>query len=93
MAAFAAFADRPDWRLTRPNWSMFLLAARIAADSPDASVRWHAARAVAAHARSVPTGLRREARDLLSRFAGDISARVREAAREPSPDESPALGG
>lgn len=89
VAAFAAFADRSDWRLTRPNWSMFLLASRIAADSPDASVRRHAALAVATHARSVPSGLRREARNLLTRFEGDVSARVREAARGPSPDESP----
>jgi hypothetical protein len=80
-AAFSAFASRPDWKLSRANWAMFLLAVQFAADSPGANLRRHAALALAVHARGVPSGLRRDSADLLRRFANDISAVVRDAVR------------
>src|SRR5579883_490516 len=84
VTAFAAFADRLEWKLTRSNWKLFLLAVRSAADSPHINLRWHAALALTNRVDSVPSGLRRESATILARFETDVSFSVRKAVRRPS---------
>lgn len=77
IAAFAAFTERTEWRLTRPQWKLFLLAVRTTADLPHTNLRRHAAAAVSRLSGSVPSGLRRQASELMERFCSDPSAAVR----------------
>jgi HEAT repeat protein len=77
IAAFAAFTERVEWQLTRPQWKLFLLAVRTTADLPHANLRRHAAAAVSRRRGAVPSGLRRQASDLIDRFRSDPSAAVR----------------
>ena len=82
-AAFAAFADRKEWPLTRPMWKLFLLASRLASQSPDASLRRQAAFTLRERLTGVPTeATRSEAREILNGFAADVAYSVRQAARQ-----------
>jgi hypothetical protein len=81
VSAFAAVAERTEWEFTRPMWRLFLLATRLAGQSPDGTLRRHAAHALRVRLTTVPKGsLRREAEALLEMFATDIAFSVREAA-------------
>ena len=80
-AAFVAFAVRKEWTLTRPMWKMFLLAVRLASQSPDSNIRRHAALALQSRRGDAPTeSLRSDASDLIETFANDISWSVRQVA-------------
>ncbi len=80
-AAFAAFADRKEWSLTRPMWKLFLLASRLAGQSPDVNLRRHAAVALRERFPDAPTeSTRSEAKEILDAFAADVAYSVREAA-------------
>jgi hypothetical protein len=81
VAAFAAFADRKEWSLSRPMWKLFLLATRLASQSPDSNLRRHAALALRSRFAHAPTeSTRSEARAILSAFATDVAYSVREVA-------------
>lgn len=80
VAAFAAFAGRPEWSMTRPMWKLFLLAIRLASQSPDSNLRRHAALALRARLEAAPTeATRNEARAIMEVFSGDVAYSVREA--------------
>lgn len=80
IAAFAAFAERPEWSLTRPMWKLFLLAIRLASQSPDSNLRRHAALTLRARLEAVPTeATRNEARAIMDVFSGDVAYSVRGA--------------
>ena len=81
VSAFAAFAERKEWPLTRPMWKLFLLAVRLAGHSPNAKLRRHAAYALRELLGTTPTaGIRSEAQSLLDLFGKDVAHSVREAA-------------
>jgi hypothetical protein len=78
ISAFAAFADRKEWTLTRPMWKLFLLAIRLATQSPDSNLRRHAALALRERLVQVPTeSMRSEARTMQKAFAVDKAYSVR----------------
>lgn len=80
IAAFAAFAERTEWPLTRPMWKLFLLATRLASQSPNPNLRRHAALSLRARLGDAPTeGTRSEARAIMEVFSGDVAYSVREA--------------
>jgi hypothetical protein len=77
--AFKSFAARPEWKMTRPNWRLLLLAARSAADSPSTVLRRSVALTISRRAKVVPSGLRTEWGSLLARLANDFASSVRKA--------------
>jgi hypothetical protein len=80
VAAFAAFAERKEWSLTRPMWKLFLLATRLATQSPDSNLRRHAALALRARLAHAPTeATRSEAQAIVEAFSADVAYSVREA--------------
>ena len=82
-SAFAALANKTDLRLTRSQWQLFLYTVKMASQSPDAPLRRHACSALSRLIPQMPnTVLRAKADNLLSSFATDICASVREAASQ-----------
>ena len=80
VAAFAAFAARPEWVLTRPMWKMFLLGIRLAGQSPNSNLRRHAALALRARCGDAPTeSTRSDAQAIKEVFSNDIAYSVRMA--------------
>jgi len=81
VSAFAAFAERKEWTLTRPMWKLFLLAVRLAGQSTETKLRWHAAYALRELWKNAPTtGIRTEAQQILDEFGKDVAFSVRQAA-------------
>jgi hypothetical protein len=81
-SAFAAFAERKEWTLTRPMWKLFLLAVRLTGQSPDVKLRRYAAYALRELLGNAPTvGIRDDAQSILDSFGMDIAHSVREAAK------------
>lgn len=79
IAAFAAFAERKEWSMTRPMWKLFLLAARLASKSTNSSLRRHAAVALRSRIEDAPTeATRNDAQAIMEVFAGDLAFSVRE---------------
>jgi hypothetical protein len=80
--AFDVLATKPDLRLTRPQWRLFLYAAKMASQSSAPLLRAAAAKALAKLLPSAPSeGLRDKAAELQTTFTSDISATVRHVAR------------
>lgn len=80
VAAFAAFAERKEWSLTRPMWKLFLLATRLASQSTDTNLRRHAARALRERLTNLPTEMiRDDGEAILKLFSTDVAHSVREA--------------
>ncbi len=80
--AFAAFARQRKWTLSYPQLKQFLLAIRLAKQSPDAGLRRIAAEALKVKRDSIKHDeLAAQADQLLVAFGEDIDAEVRHAAR------------
>jgi hypothetical protein len=88
--AFDVLATKPDLRLTRSQWRLFLYAGKMASQSSAPQVRAAAAHALARLLNSAPSeGLRDKAAELQTTFASDFSATVRRVARAtPSASET-----
>lgn len=82
VTAFAAFAERKEWSLTRPMWKLLILAARLASQSPEPNLRRHAAVLLHRRIDQAPTAsIRTEVESILKLFGTDIAFSVREYAR------------
>jgi hypothetical protein len=87
ISAFAAFCLQPEWELSDGNWKLFLLAVRLAGDSPNSKLRRVATLALSRRMSLVPNEMQQKATDTLAGFAQDISFCVREAARDNDVDD------
>jgi hypothetical protein len=79
--AFDVLATKPDLRLTRPQWRLFLYGCKMASQCPALVLRASAAKALAKLSPSAPSDeLRDKAAALQTAFTTDISALVRHVA-------------
>jgi hypothetical protein len=79
--AFAVLGTKPELRLNRPQWRLFLYAGKMASQSSAPLLRAAAAKALARLLPYAPSeGLRDKAAELQTTFTSDISATVRRLA-------------
>lgn len=79
IAAFAAFAERSEWPLSRPLWKLFLMATRLASQSANSHLRRQAALALRERLGDAPTEATRiAAKAIMDKFSNDIAYSVRQ---------------
>jgi hypothetical protein len=85
-AAFAALATKSDPHMTRTQWQQFIYTAKMASQSPAASLRRTAALALKRLCPSAPNRIQDRLAELISTFAKDVCASVRSATFEVEED-------